>query len=88
DRLAYEKYKNDQHYQASMTESSYGFGKWEGRKEGIQEGRKEGIQEGMKKQKLEIATNLLAASTLDAKTIATMTSLTLQELEELKEKVA
>jgi predicted transposase/invertase (TIGR01784 family) len=34
ERLAYERYKNDLHYQASMVESTYGYGKMEGRKEG------------------------------------------------------
>ncbi|MEO5364166.1 MAG: DUF4351 domain-containing protein, partial [Magnetococcus sp. DMHC-8] len=42
ERLAYERYKDDLHYQASMVESTYGYGKMEGRKEGRQEGEQIG----------------------------------------------
>ena len=38
ERRTYEYYKDDLHYQASMVESSYGLGKFEGRQEGRQEG--------------------------------------------------
>ena len=38
ERQAYDWYKEDLHYQASMVESSYGFGKQEGRQEGEQKG--------------------------------------------------
>ncbi len=56
ERLAYNRYVDDLHYQASMVESSYGIGHLEGRKEGRQQGRKEGRQEGL----LEVALRLLA----------------------------
>ena len=42
ERQSYEWYKDDLHYQASMVESTYGMGKWEGKQEGRQEGRQEG----------------------------------------------
>ncbi|MBF0181349.1 MAG: Rpn family recombination-promoting nuclease/putative transposase [Magnetococcales bacterium] len=38
ERQAYESYKEDLHYQASMVESTYGMGKLEGRLEGRREG--------------------------------------------------
>ncbi len=50
ERLAYERYKDDLHYQASMVESTYGHGKMEGRKEGRQEGRQEGKSEMLTRQ--------------------------------------
>lgn len=46
ERSAYNHYMDDLHYQASMFESSYGFGKNEGREEGRKEGREEGLQKG------------------------------------------
>ena len=51
ERLAYNRYVDDLHYQASMVESSYGIGHLNGREKGIEEGlevgRKEGIEEGL-----------------------------------------
>jgi predicted transposase/invertase (TIGR01784 family) len=79
ERLAYTRYQNDLHYQASMVESSYTFG----REEGIKAGKKEGIQEGRHAQKTEIATNLLHAGILDTNTIANITGLTLAEVRKL-----
>jgi predicted transposase/invertase (TIGR01784 family) len=46
ERQQYEAYLADLSYQASMVESSYGVGKFEGHKEGHKEGRKEGREEG------------------------------------------
>ncbi|HAT49806.1 MAG: Rpn family recombination-promoting nuclease/putative transposase [Nitrospirae bacterium] len=46
ERESYERYKDDLHDQASMVQSTYGIGKWEGRKEGREEGRVEGREEG------------------------------------------
>jgi predicted transposase/invertase (TIGR01784 family) len=71
ERLAYARYQNDLHYQASMVESSSTFG------------REEGIKAGRHAQKTEIATNLLHAGTLDISTIANITGLTLAEVESL-----
>lgn len=39
ERIAYSRYSDDLHYQASMVESSYGLGKLEGREEGKVEGK-------------------------------------------------
>jgi len=96
ERLAYERYRDDLHYQASMVESSYTIGinkglkkgREEGREEGRQAGRAEGRQEGLeegkeegrKERNREIAVNLLAAGILDPQTIAEITQLTLQEV--------
>ncbi len=88
ERLAYERYQDDLHYQASMVESSYTIGMKEGMKEGIekgrQEGRAEGRAEGKKERNIEIARNLLAADVLDVQVIAQMTELTRTEVEEIK----
>ncbi|MBF0159724.1 MAG: Rpn family recombination-promoting nuclease/putative transposase [Magnetococcales bacterium] len=46
ERCAYERYQEDLHYQASMVESTYGLGKLEGLKEGIQIGEQKGLKEG------------------------------------------
>ena len=81
ERLAYEKYQDDLHYQASMVESSYTIGMKKGEKKGKIEGKKEGKIEGRK----EIAINLLRAGVLDIKTIADMTNLTEQEIKLLRQ---
>ena len=92
ERLAYERYRDDLHYQASMVESSYTVGinkglkkgreegRQEGRAEGRQEGLEEGKEEGRQERNREIAVNLLAAGILDPQTIAEITQLTLQEV--------
>ena len=81
ERLAYERYQEDLHYQASMVESSFTIGREKGKKEGKKEGRMEGKQE----QAREIAVNLLQAGLLDSKTIAAMTGLTQEEIKALQE---
>lgn len=83
ERLAYARYQNDLHYQASMVESSYTIGKMDGIEEGIKEGMKEGKAEGIKERNTEIARNLLAADRLDIPTISEMTGLTVKEVEQL-----
>lgn len=70
ERLAYERYQNDLHYQASMVESSYTVG----------------MVKGEKKRSIEIAINLIAAGVLDIPTIAQMTGLTVKEVEQLGKK--
>ncbi len=72
ERLAYEKYQNDLHYQASMVESSYAIGV------------KNGKIEGKKEQAVEISINLLKAGVLDIQTIAEMTGLTIKEIEAVR----
>ncbi len=91
ERLAYERYRNDLHYQASMVESSYTVGIQKGIKKGIkqgikqgrEQGRKEGVKEGRKERNIEIAVSLLAAGILDIQAIAEITELTLKEVEAL-----
>ena len=75
ERLAYERYQDDLHYQASMVESSYTIG--------IIKGVKQGVAKGEKQKAIEIAKNLI--DVLDLKTIATKTGLTEQEIVELKQ---
>ena len=69
ERLAYERYKNDLHYQASMVESSYTIG----------------IKKGRKERDIEIAIDLLAGGVLDTKTIAKTTGLTVEAVEHLRQ---
>ena len=78
ERLAYERYQDDLHYQASMVESSYTIGIIKGVKQGIEQG----VAKGEKQKAIEIAKNLI--DVLDLKTIATKTGLTEQEILELK----
>ncbi|MBF0162623.1 MAG: Rpn family recombination-promoting nuclease/putative transposase [Magnetococcales bacterium] len=59
ERLAYERYKDDLHYQASMVESTYGYGKMEGRKEGRQEGEQIGEQKGRRAEAASLLTRQL-----------------------------
>jgi len=73
ERLAYERYQDDLHYQASMVESSYTFGEMKG--------IEKGITEGEKKKAIQIAKNLIGL--LDTKTIAVKTGLTEEEVESL-----
>jgi len=53
ERAAYEWYREDLHYQASMVQSTYGIGKLEGLEEGRKEGRKEGRREGLEEGRME-----------------------------------
>ncbi len=68
ERLAYEKYQDDLHYQASMLESSYTIG----------------IKKGRKERNIEVAIDLLAGGILDTKTIAKTTNLTVEEVGKLR----
>ena len=70
ERLAYNRYVDNLHYQASMVESSYGIGKLKGEKIGEKRGR------------LHVAVNLL--DVLDDATIAGKTGLSLEEVEKLR----
>ena len=70
ERLAYNRYVDNLHYQASMVESSYGVGKLKGRKEGEKHGR------------LYVAINLL--DVLDDAAIAEKTGFSLEEIEKLR----
>ncbi len=87
ERLAYEKYQENLHYQASMVESSYTIGMIKGEKKGEKKGEIKGEIKGEKKGRKKIAINLLKAGTLDIKTIADMTGLTIAELEVLQQQL-
>ncbi len=78
ERLAYEKYQDNLHYQASMFESSYTIGI----KTGIEQGIEQGMVKGEKQKAIEIANNLI--DVLDAKTIAIKTGLSEKEIESIK----
>ena len=80
ERLAYERYQDDLHYQASMVESSYTIGIRKGVKQGIEQG----MIKGEKQKAIEIAKNLI--DILDSKTIAIKTGLTEKEIEVLRGK--
>ena len=76
ERMAYDKYQEDLHYQASMVESSYGLGK--------QQGMEQGIVKGEKQKAMEIAKNLI--DILDTETIAKNTGLSIVEVERIRKK--
>ena len=84
ERLAYERYQDDLHYQASMVESSYTIGIRKGVKQGIEQGIEQGMIKGEKQKAIEIAKNLI--DILDSKTIAIKTGLTEKEIEVLRGK--
>ena len=70
ERQAYDRYMDDLHYEASMVESSYGWGIIKGTKQ------------GEKQRSIEIAANLL--DILDSETIALKTGLTIEEVKSIK----
>ena len=53
EKLAYKRFIDDGHYQASMVESNYGKGLVEGKKIGIEKGEKIGIEKGKAAGKIE-----------------------------------
>ncbi|MCI5164365.1 MAG: hypothetical protein D3917_20620, partial [Candidatus Electrothrix sp. AX5] len=76
ERRAYERHRENLHYQASMFESSYTAA--------VLEGIKEGEKRGEKKKAVQIARKLLQTGTLDIKTIAEMTELTEEEVRDVQ----
>ncbi len=84
ERLAYERYQDDLHYQASMVESTYTIGLMKGEKKGVEKGVIKGVIKGRKERDVEIALKLIASGLLDMQTIADTTGLTLEEVEALK----
>jgi len=71
ERLAYERYCENLHYQASMVESSYGMGKLEGKLVGMEIG----LEKGKEIERKEIATKLLEL--MDVQSVAKATGMTL-----------
>ncbi len=68
EQIAYEKYRDDLHYQASMVESTYTIG--------IKKGEKQGVNR--------VAQKLISAGQLEIADIAEATGLTVEEIENLK----
>ena len=56
-----------------------------GMEEGIEKGRKEGIEEGRKEGRKETARNLLLLNVLPEEQIAQVTSLSIEEVRQLKQ---
>lgn len=81
EQKAYEHYKDDLHYQASMFESSFGDGYYEGKSEGKIEGKIEGINEATKN----IALNLVKTGTT-IEIIAKVTGLSEADIKEILQK--
>jgi predicted transposase/invertase (TIGR01784 family) len=75
ERIAYNKYQSNLHYEASMIFSSYGVGKVEG--------IKEGIEKGIIQEKIEVAKKLLQAN-MDIQFISDTTGLDIREIEDLR----
>ena len=80
EQIAYARYQNNLHYQASMFESSYVIGEKRGEKKGEERGEKK----GEKRRSIEIAKKLVAAGFLDMLTIAEMTGVSTQELDQFQ----
>ena len=78
ERIAYQRYQDDLHYQASMVESTYTIG--------LKEGEKKGIKEGKKEEREQIASKLISANQLDLESISEVTGLSLEQLKELTDK--
>jgi len=85
EKRAYEHYKDDLHYQASMFESSFGDGYNEGKAEGKAEGIVEGIVEGINQATKIIAINLAKEGSA-IETIAKLTGLPESEIKHILKK--
>ena len=87
EQKAYEHYKDDLHYQASIFESSFGDGysegKAEGEAQGKVEGKAEGIIEGISQTTKNIAINLIKEGT-NVEVIAKVTGLSAAEIKQIR----
>jgi predicted transposase/invertase (TIGR01784 family) len=86
EQKAYDHYKEDLHYQASMFESSFGDGYGDGYKEGKDEGRIEGKKEGRVEGQQEAIKQMVIAmeqKKYTIETIAEITGLTKTEIEKI-----
>ncbi len=79
ERRAYERYQDDLHQQASMVQSSYGWGMRQGEKKGLEQGLKQGQQQ----ERLRIAQSLLNLIA-DDRLLAEKTGLSEDEVRELR----
>jgi len=83
EQKAYEHYKDDLHYQASMFESSFG----DGYNEGKAEGKAEGIVEGINQTTKNIALNLVRKGTT-IEIIAEVTGLSEADINQILQKAS
>ena len=82
EQKAYEHYKDDLHYQASMFESSFGDGYNEGEAVGIEKGMEMGIEQGKEQTTKLIALKLIKqGATIEV--IAAVTGLSVTAIEDL-----
>ena len=79
EQKAYEHYKDDLHYQASIFESSFG----DGYSEGKAEGKAQGIIEGVSQTTKNIAINLIKEGT-NVEVIAKVTGLSAAEIKHIR----
>jgi len=82
EQKAYEHYKDDLHYQASMFESSFGDGFYEGEAVGIEKGIEMGMEQGIEQTKKEIAQKLIQQNTT-IENIMVVTGLSYAAIEQL-----
>ena len=82
ERRQYEKSLFDYNDINNSNVKHFREGKEEGIREGMEKGKEEGLREGERKKSLEIARKLKAAG-MPTETIATMTSLPIEEIEKL-----
>jgi len=86
EQKAYEHYKDDLHYQASMFESSFGDGFNEGEAVGIEKGIEIGIEQGLE-QGIEQTTKTIALKLIQqgasSEVIAAVTGLSIIAIEHL-----
>ncbi len=85
EQKAYEHYKDDLRYQASMFESSFGDGYGEGEAKGIVKGKAEGIIEG-RDEAIKSMVLKLAKTGIAIETIAEATGLTESEIKQILQK--
>lgn len=76
ERAAYERYRDDLHYQASMVESTYKIGMKKGEKVGEKRGEIKGVNK--------VAQKLISAGLLDPADIAKATGLSIEEIKKMK----
>jgi len=91
EQKAYEHYKDDLHYQASMFESSFGdgyhTGEVTGMEKGLVKGREEGREEGIEETTRTIAIKLIQQGT-EIDIIKAVTGLSIAALEDLMKSVS
>ncbi len=82
EQAQYQRYLENLHYQASLIDSSYGIGRLEGEKVGLEEGEKLGLKKGEKIGVIKTATKM-KESGISLEVIAEITGLSAEEIEKL-----